>query len=39
MKDLQKELNCPVAVIEDDAYGSMNGVKILAQARKILKDE
>ena len=39
VKDIQKELNCPVAVIEDEAYGSMNGVKILAQARKILKDE
>ena len=39
LKDLQKDLSCPVVVIEDDAYGSMNGVKILAQARKILKDE
>lgn len=38
-KDLQKELNCPVAVIDDDAYGSMNGARILAQARKLLKDE
>ena len=39
LKDLQKDLSCPVVVIEDDAYGSMNGVKILAQVRKILKDE
>ena len=39
LKDLQKDLSCPVVVIEDDAYGPMNGVKILAQVRKILKDE
>jgi len=38
-KDLQKELKCPVAVIDDEAFGSMNGAKILAQARKLLKDE
>ncbi len=39
LKELQNELSCPVVVIEDDAYASMNGVKILAQARKIIKDE
>jgi len=39
LKDLQKELTCPVAVIDDKAYGSMNGVMVLAQARKIMKDE
>ena len=39
LKDLQKVLACPVAVIDDSAYGSMNGSKVLAQARKILKDE
>lgn len=39
LKDLQKVLKCPVAVIEDSAYGSMNGAKVLNQARKILKDE
>lgn len=38
-KDLQAKLKCPVAVIDDEAYGSMNGAKILAQARKLLKDE
>jgi len=39
LKKLQKELSCPVAVIDDKAYGSMNGVMVLAQARKIMKDE
>ena len=39
LKELQNELNCPVEVIDEAAYGSMNGVKILAQARKVLKDE
>lgn len=39
LKDLQKSLKCPVVVIDDSAYGSMNGVRVLAQARKILKDE
>ncbi len=39
LKNLQKQLNCPIAVINDSAYGSMNGAMVLAQARKILKDE
>jgi len=39
LKELEKGLSCPVVVIDEEAFGSMNGNKILAQARKILKDE
>jgi len=39
LKKFKDALTCPVDVIEMTAYGSMNGAKVLAQARKLMNDE
>lgn len=39
LKDFRAVLTCPVEVIDMVAYGSMNGPKVLAQARKLMNDE
>ena len=36
---IRGELTCPVEVIDMTAYGTMNGPKVLAQARKLMQDE
>lgn len=38
-KKFEEALTCPVEVMDTVAYGTMNGKKILEQARKIMKDE
>ncbi len=38
MKELEKTMPCPVALIDMVAYGSMNGAKILNMAKKELGD-
>lgn len=39
VKELQEKIPCPVQAINDVAYGTMNGGMVLAQARKLMKDE
>lgn len=39
LKKFEEALTCPVTVMDTVAYGTMNGTKILAQARQMMKDE
>lgn len=39
METVKKQVSCPVVSIDPMAYGTMNGEKVLKQARKEMGDE
>lgn len=38
LNELKASLSCPVEAIDMQAYGTMDGVKVIAQVRQILGD-
>ena len=38
LKKLQSQFDCPVEAIDMQAYGTMDGAKVIAQAKKALGD-